>query len=100
VEVAGAGLCVVVEAGLVGGVGLELALHAAHAGEHGVEVAEDVVRLGEAGDGDGGGILEERLHGRGVLLDGEVCGAEVLAEELVGEAEEGLVLRFEDWRLN
>ncbi len=40
-----------------------------------------------------GGVFEHIPDGDVLLLDGEVGGSEVLAEELVGEPEEGLVLQ-------
>lgn len=92
VEVDDAGGRLGVQAGLLGGEGVELAADAAHAGEHGVEAAQGVVLGGAARGGGRGGVAEQRLEGRGVLFDGEVGGAKVFAEELVGEAEEGLVL--------
>ena len=84
VEVPDAGACLVVKPPFLVGVRGQLALHAAHAGDHGVEVAQDILLRGAAGHGGRGGLFEEGLEGRGVLLDGEVGGAEVFAEELVG----------------
>lgn len=92
VQVGDASRSVSVKAGLVIGTSGELALNATHAGEHGVEAAEDILLGGAARDSGRGRVLEECLEGRGVLLDGEVGGAEVFAEELGGKAEEGLVL--------
>lgn len=83
---------VLVQGPLLGGVGLELALHAARAGEHGVEAAEDVGGLGLARGGGAAGILEVRLEDVRVLFDVEVGGAKVFAQELVGQAEEELIL--------
>lgn len=95
VEVGDAGGRLEVQARLLLGVGGELALDAAHAREHGVEVLEHILLRGAARDGGRCRLLEQRLEGRCVLLDGEVRGSEVLSEELVGEAEQRLVL-FEE----
>lgn len=92
VEVGDAGGGLGVQAGLLGGVGRELALDAAHARDHGVHVAQDILLGRATRDGRRGRVLEQRLEGRRVLLDGEVGGPEVLSEELRGEPEEGLVL--------
>lgn len=92
VEVDDAGGGLGVQALLLAGVGGQLALHAAHAREHGVEVAQRVLLRGPARGGARGGVFEERLERRRVLFDGEVRGAEVFAEELVGKSEKRLVL--------
>lgn len=87
---AGGGLRV--QALLLARVRRQLAPDAAHAREHGVEVAQRVLLRGAARGGARRGVLEQRLERRRVLFNGEVGGAKVFAEELVGEAEEGLVL--------
>lgn len=71
----------------------EFAFQAAHAREHRVDILEDV-GWGGGGGGLGGetGFFEEGFHRRGFFFDIEVCDFEVLAEELEGETEEGLVL--------
>lgn len=87
VEVGDAGSRLQVQARLVVGAGGELALDAAHAGNHGVDVLEYVVLRCAARDGRRGRVLEQRLEGRRILFDDEVGGAEVFAEELVGETQ-------------
>lgn len=95
VEVDDAGGGLGVQALLLVRVRRQLAPDAAHAREHGVEVAQRILLRGAARGGARRGVLEQRLERRRVLFDGEVGGTEVFAEELVGEAEEWLVLRME-----
>lgn len=47
-----------------------------------------------ARDSSSSGIFELSFEGGGVFLDSEVCGSEVLSEELVGETEKWLVLQM------
>lgn len=91
-EVLGARADLPVQACLLAGAGGELALDAANARDDAVEAAEDVIRGGAALEGGVGRVLEGLLDVGALLLDGEVGGAEVLVEELVGEPDEGLVL--------
>lgn len=81
-----------VQPGLLLFAALQLALDAAHAGDHGVEVTEDIVGAGATLQGRIGGVLELLLDEGALFLDDEMGGAKVLVEELVWEAEEGLVL--------
>jgi len=91
-EVGDADADLAVEVGLLLGVGGELALHAPHAGEHGVEVLDDILWGGLAVERPRGGLLEQVLDEGGIFFKGEVGGSEVFLEELLGEAEEWLVL--------
>lgn len=81
-----------VQPGLLVGVRAELALQAPHLGEHGVEVLEHILGRALAVERGGGRVFEECLDLGRLFLDRPVGRAEVLAEELVREAEERLVL--------
>lgn len=94
-EVLGTRADLAVEAGLLAGAGGELALNAAHARNDAVEVAEHVVGCRTALERGVGRVLEGLLDEGALLLNGEVCGAEVLVQKLVGEPDEGLILRSE-----
>lgn len=91
-QVLNSGADLAVQPGLLLVAALQLPLDAAHAGDHGVEVPEDVIGAGATLQGGIGGVLELLLDECALFLDDEVGGAEVLVEELVWEAEKGLVL--------
>lgn len=86
------GLLVAVQPVLLLGEGRQLPLHAPHPRDHGVERL-DHVRLGdEPVEAVGGGLPQRLLDEAAIFLGLEAGGPEVLAQELDGELEEGLVL--------
>lgn len=91
-QVLNPGADLAIQPGLLLFTAFQLPLNAAHAGDHGVEVAEDIVGAGATLEGSIGGVLELLLDEGALFLDDEMGRAKVLVEELVWEAQEGLVL--------
>lgn len=82
-----------VQTGLLVGARGQLSLEAVHPGEHAVEGGEGIGCRGGSLEGGVGGGFEVTGGGGALFLGGVAGGAQIGVEELVGEADEGLVLK-------